>query len=57
LIQSQTESFDNFDKNNTSTSKHPETLAIVVVEEPANANPEDEGPIEDNVGIDIDETM
>jgi hypothetical protein len=27
------------------------------VEEPANANPEDEGPIEDNVGIDIDETM
>jgi hypothetical protein len=57
LVQSQRESFDNFHKNNTSTSKHPESLAIVVVEEPANANLEDEGPIEDNVGIDIDETM
>ena len=44
-----------FLKSNTSTSRDLDALPIVVVEETANANPEDQDHMEDNVHIDMDE--
>ena len=55
LIESQRGTLHKFLKSNTSTSRYPDALAIVAVEEPDNANPEDEDHMEDNVDIDMDE--
>jgi hypothetical protein len=41
-------------KSNTSTTTNPDGWAIVLVEEQT-THLEDEGPIEDNVGIDTDD--
>ena len=55
LIQSQRGALYKFLKSNTSTSRDPDVLAIVAVEEPANANLDDQDHMEDNVNIDMDE--
>jgi hypothetical protein len=55
LVESHRGVFHKFLKSNTSTSRDPDALAIVAVEEPANANLEDEDHMEDNVDIDMDE--
>jgi len=54
MIQSQRWVLHKFLKSNTSTSRDPDALAIVAVEEPANANPEDQNHMEDNVDTDMD---
>ena len=51
LIESHRGSIDKFFKSSTSTSRNPNEWAIIVVEEQNNTNPEDQGPTEDNVGI------
>ena len=55
MIESQRGTLHKFLKSNTSTSRYLDALAIVAVEEPDNANPEDEDHMEDNVDIDMDE--
>ena len=55
LIESQRGSIDKFFKSNTSSSRNPDELAIVAVEEDANVNLEDEGPTEDHVNINTDD--
>ncbi|XP_072149505.1 uncharacterized protein [Setaria viridis] len=69
LKESQRGSINKFFKSNTSTSRDPDELAIVVVDEATNVtpedvtednveiNPEDEGPIEDNVDINMDQNI
>lgn len=54
LIQSQKGAINKFFKSNTSTSRNPDEWAIVAVEEQT-MHPEDQGPIEDNVGINTDD--
>ena len=54
MIQSQRWTLHKFLKSNTSISRDPDALAIVAVEEPANANPEDQDHMEDNVDTDVD---
>jgi hypothetical protein len=55
LVESQRGALHKFLKSNTSTSKDPDALVIVAVEEPTNANPKDRAHMEDNVDIDMDE--
>lgn len=69
LKESQRGSINKFFKSNTSTSRDPDELAIVAVDEATNVtpedvtednveiNPEDEGPIEDNVDINMDQNI
>ncbi|BAF30067.1 Os12g0565800, partial [Oryza sativa Japonica Group] len=54
LIQLQKGAINKFFKSNTSTSRNPDEWAIVAVEEQT-MHPEDQGPIEDNVGINTDD--
>ena len=55
FIQSQRGSMHKFFKNNPNTSRDPNELAIVVWKEPTPIIPEDEGPPDDNVGINMEE--
>ncbi|XP_066347998.1 uncharacterized protein [Miscanthus floridulus] len=55
FIQSQRSSMHKFLKNNPNTSRDPNKLAIVVWKEPTQIIPEDEGPPDDNVGINMEE--
>ncbi|XP_066311016.1 uncharacterized protein [Miscanthus floridulus] len=55
FIQSQRGSMHKFLKNNPNTSRDPNELAIVVWKEPTQIIPEDEGPPDDNVGINMEE--
>ena len=55
MVESQRGALHKFLKSNTGTSRDPDALAIVAMEEPANANPEDQDHMEDNVNIDVDE--
>jgi len=54
--ESQRGALDKFFKSNTSTTINPDEWAIVPVEEQTtHPEEEDEGPVEDNVGIDTDD--
>jgi len=54
--ESQRGALDKFFKSNTSTTTNPDEWAIVPVEEQTtHPEEEDEGPVEDNVGIDTDD--
>ena len=55
FVESQRGPLHKFLKSNTSTSRYPDVLEIVAVEEPANANLDDQDHMEDNVNIDMDE--
>ena len=44
-----------FLKNNPNTLRDPNELTIVVCKEPTQIIPEDEGPPDDNVGINMEE--
>ena len=55
FIQSQRGSMHKFLKNNPNTSRDPNELAIVVWKEPTQIILEDEGPPDDNVGINMEE--
>ena len=56
FVESQIGPLHKFLKSNTSTSRYPDVLEIVAaVEEPANANLDDQDHMEDNVNIDMDE--
>jgi hypothetical protein len=54
LKESQRGSIHKFFKNNTNTTRNLDEWAIVAVEEQT-THPEDQSPIEDNVGIDTDD--
>jgi hypothetical protein len=51
LIESQRGSFHKFLKSNTSTSRNPDELALVLVEEQNNIDPEDNVGTQDDVHI------
>jgi hypothetical protein len=55
LIESQRESFHNFLKSNTGTSRNPDELALVVVGEQNNVDPEDNVGTEEDVHINADD--
>lgn len=55
LVESKKGSLDKFFKNSTSTSRNPDEWAIVTVDEQTTTYPEDQGPIEDNTGINMDD--
>jgi len=55
FIQSQRGSMHKFLKNNPNTSRDPNELAIVAWKEPTQIILEDEGPPDDNVGINMEE--
>jgi hypothetical protein len=55
LVESQRGALHKFLKSNRSTLRDLDSLAIVALEEPANANPEDQDHMEGNVDNDMDE--
>jgi hypothetical protein len=55
LIESQKGAKNNFLTRNITASKNLYDLAIVVIGEQANSNLEDQGPTEDNNGINTDD--
>jgi hypothetical protein len=55
LIKSQKGAMNKFLSRNTTTSKNPDDLAIVAVEEQDNSNLRDRGLTEDNNGINTDD--